>query len=218
MELLQIWLSDVTEMLNKKYFLLLVFFLAILLELTIAGLFGAQKSFHIGFPYLLAFFIRLLIVSICVFYLPYFLISFGVLPRRKKNTSVEFEAVLREYRGYSDPLDIELVHGSKQLKRTEKYFGVDALSLRYAVRLKSFENQSKSGIKISPWHHDYEFKNEEACFKALGEFKKSKHPSYFFLLPWISFSSVYLSVRGKLIYWFLLLAFMLIYSVIVLNL
>lgn len=205
-------------MANKRYFLLLVVVFTILIELAIAGLSSTQKSFHMELPPPLAFFIRLLITSICVFYLPYFLISFGVVPRRKTHTSVEFEAVLREYRGYSEPLDIELLPISKQLKSTEKYFGIDALSLRYAIRLKSFENQSKSGIKISPWQHDYEFKNEEACLIALEEIKKNSHQSYFFLLPWISFSASCLSVRGKLIYWSLLLVFMIIYSLTVLDL
>lgn len=193
MALLQKKLLDAVNM-AKNILLLAVALFSIILEITLY-FFRGIESLSI---YLIL--VRFFIIYLSVVYFPFFIISLGFIPSIMTNDIIKYKIFLRKYNIYSDPVDIEL-KDANDLDKLQRNFGINAISVRYAIKIELVEISSRFDIYISPWYYDFQFKTEKACLQAYKRITKNMHPIYFQFFPWIGFCTADISMRGKCVCW-----------------
>lgn len=163
------------------------------------------------------FFVHILIVSIFIYYLPYYLLTIGFKPNHKCNVNVNLKMAVRKYQAYSDPKDLDF-ENSIENDMVEKKFGFNATNIRYVLMIKNQTALKLFDFKISPWQFDYVFKEKNKCLIALGNFIQPINPTYFYLLPWLKFCTFNISIFGRVMYVISVLIFIALYFLFLLIL
>lgn len=162
------------------------------------------------------FFARILTIAIFVYHLPYFCLLIGCKPRSKDALNICLKAVVRQYKAYSDPKDIDFESATEK-DVIEKKFGFEATNVRFALTIKNSTFKQITNLKISPWQFDYIFKNKNECLIALRKFIQPTNPIYFYIFPWLKFCTYDMSIYGRLAYAVVMLIIMVLYSVFLLT-